>query len=79
VVVPKAVNPANDERAARAQHVESPLALGTLDEPCAHAALAKGDAWIGTLGDIRKLLITVYDREAGRFETTLLKVNYGMI
>jgi hypothetical protein len=31
--------------------------------------VAKGDAWIGTLGDIRKIPITVYDREAGRFET----------
>jgi hypothetical protein len=36
-------------------------------------------AWIGTHDDIREITITVYDREVGRFETTSLKVNYGMI
>src|SRR5215475_7751017 len=33
VVTPQAVNPANDERVACAQHVEKPLALGALREP----------------------------------------------
>jgi hypothetical protein len=43
VVTPKAVNPANDERVTRAQHVEQAPALGALGKASAHT----GHAFIG--------------------------------
>jgi hypothetical protein len=51
---------------------------GALGEPSAHAVVAKRSALIGPHGDVRKIPVPVYDREVGRFETTLPKVNYGI-